>query len=145
MLKKLIYTSLTIPSCLSTQPPQLRKDSIDNVINAITRDDKLPKPKRLFTAFYKTGKKVIIIFNVCGVIETRNWIDEPDAALISWLPNQEGGNSGSGILTSNEVIQIYLLATYKEIDKPAREVKRCAKTNELAASENETITLIKPN
>jgi len=82
----------------------IRRNSGETEDRKIERDFNLTETEvgnieTITKAFHAKAKKVVVVLNVGGVIETTSWKDMPDAILIAWQPGQEAGNAVADIIS----------------------------------------------
>jgi beta-glucosidase len=62
-------------------------------------DEETELLKTVSDDFHAVGKKVLVLLNVNGIVETESWNRMADGIMLVWLPGSEGGNALLDVIT----------------------------------------------
>lgn len=62
-------------------------------------DDESSLIDRVSTAFHAQGKKVVVVLNVGGTVDTAAWESKVDSILLAYMPGQEAGDAIADLLS----------------------------------------------
>lgn len=62
-------------------------------------DEETELLKTVSDDFHAAGKKVLVLLNVNGIVETESWSKMADGIMLVWLPGSEGGNALCDVIT----------------------------------------------
>jgi beta-glucosidase len=110
-------------------------------------EDEKTMLRQISDVFHKKGKKLIVVLNIGGVIETTSWRDQADAILLAWQPGLEGGNAIADILSGKQNPSGKLAASfpvkYEDVPSvknfPGRELDSAAPASRFSGKPSEVI------
>lgn len=74
-------------------------DRTDSKGDYLLGDDETALIDAVSTAFHAQGKKVVVVLNVNGVIDTAQWGHKVDAILLAYMAGQETGHAVADVLS----------------------------------------------